>query len=377
MDSMTKRDYYEVLGISRDAGNDDIRRAYRKLARQYHPDVSSEPDAEARFKEVTEAYEVLNDSERRQMYDRFGHAGVQNGGPGMGGFESGPFGFGIDSLFENLFGGARTARRGPRRGADMRYHMVLEFEEAIFGVEKEIEVTRQAVCSRCNGSRSEPGTQPTRCPVCGGSGEIRRTQSSFLGQFVSVSECERCHGRGNIVLDPCKECRGQGSVRAPRKLEVRVPAGIDEGFHLRLSGEGEAGDPGGPPGDLFIEFSIKPHSVFRRMGQDLHLEMPVNIAQAALGATIEVPTIDGITELRLEPGTQSGDTLRLRGKGVPNLRGGPRGDQIISWSVLVPRNLTDKQKQLLRELGDTLDVPNPDDHEERGFLDKLRDAFGL
>lgn len=373
---MTKRDYYEVLGLSRNAGADEIRRAYRKLARQYHPDVSSEPDAEVRFKEITEAYEVLNDSERRQLYDRFGHAGVQNGGPGVG-FEGSPFGFGIDSLFENLFGGARTTRRGPRRGADMRYHMVLEFEEAIFGAEKEIEVTRQAVCPRCNGSRSEPGSQPTRCPVCGGSGEVRRTQSSFLGQFVSVSECERCHGRGSIILDPCKECRGQGSVRASRKLQVRVPAGIDEGFHLRLAGEGEAGDPGAPPGDLFIEFSIRPHPMFRRMGQDLHLEMPVNVAQAALGATLEVPTIDGMVEIKLEPGTQSGDTLRLRGKGVPNLRGGGRGDQIIAWSVVVPRNLTERQKQLLRELGDTLDVPQPDDHPERGFFDKLRDVFGL
>lgn len=375
MDSMTKRDYYEVLGVGRNAGSDEIRRSYRRLARQYHPDVSKEPDAELRFKEITEAYEVLNDSERRTLYDRFGHAGVQNGGPGVG-FEGGPFGFGIDSLFENLFGGGRTARRGPRRGSDLRYHMVLEFEEAIFGTEKEIEVSRQTACSRCNGARSEPGSQPARCPVCAGSGEIRRTQSSFLGQFVSVSECERCHGQGSIILDPCKECHGQGSVRVARKLAVRVPAGIDEGFHLRLAGEGEGGEPGAPAGDLFVEFSIKPHPLYRRLGQDVYLEMPVNMVQAALGDKVEVPTVDGPVELKIEPGTQSGDTVRLRGKGVPNLRGSGRGDQIVSYSVIIPRNLTEKQRHLLRELGDTLDVPQPE-HSERGFLEKLRDAFGL
>jgi molecular chaperone DnaJ len=376
MENMTKRDYYEVLGVGRGSSGDEIRRAYRKLARQYHPDVSSAPDAEARFKEATEAYEVLNDAERRGLYDRFGHAGVQNGGQGYGGFGEGPFGFGVNDLFETLFGGARTTRRGPRRGADLRYHMVLEFEEAIFGVEKEIEVSRQATCTRCNGARSEPGTQPVRCPVCGGSGEVRRTQSSFLGQFVSVSACERCRGEGSIILEPCAECRGQGTVRVSRTLEVRVPAGIDEGFHLRLSGEGEAGEPGAPAGDLFIEFSVKPHPLFKRMGQDLHLEMPVNIAQAALGDRLEVPTVDGPMELKLEDGVQSGDTVRLRGRGVPNLRGGGRGDQIVTYHVQVPRNLTERQKHLLRELGDTLDVPQPK-HGERSFLDKLRDAIGL
>lgn len=375
MDSMTKRDYYEVLGVARNAGADDIRKAYRRLARQYHPDVSHEADAEVRFKEATEAYEVLSNAEQRSAYDRFGHAGVQNGGPGFD-FNSGPFGFGIDSLFENLFGGARTARRGPRRGADLRYHMVLDFEEAVFGAEKEIEVSRQAVCTRCQGARAEPGTQPTRCPVCAGSGEVRRTQSSFIGQFVSVSECERCHGQGSIVLDPCKECRGQGVVRAARKLEVRVPAGIDEGFHLRLSGEGESGDPGAPAGDLFIEFSVRAHPLFRRVGQDLHLEMPVNIAQAALGDKLEAPTIEGASEVKVEPGTQTGDTLRLKGKGVPNLRGHGRGDQIITYSVETPRNLSERQKTLLRELGETLDRPDPEGG-ERGFFDRVRDALGL
>ncbi|MBA2362628.1 MAG: molecular chaperone DnaJ [Chloroflexia bacterium] len=374
MENMTKRDYYEVLSIQREASSDEIRRAYRKMARQYHPDVNAEPDAEARFKEVTEAYEVLNNADKRAAYDRFGHAGVSNGGGHD--FTNGPFGFGIDSLFENLFGGARTTRRGPRRGADLRYHMVLEFEEAVFGVEKEIEASRQAVCSRCNGNRAEPGSQPSRCPVCAGSGEIRRTQSSFLGQFVSVTECDRCRGQGSVILDPCKECHGQGTVRNTRKLMVRVPAGIDEGFHLRLSGEGEAGDPGAPEGDLFVEFSVKPHALFRRMGQDLHLEMPINIAQAALGDRVSVPTIDGETELRVEPGTQSGDTVRMRGLGVPSLRGGGRGEQIISFSVVVPKSLNERQKGLLRELGETLDIPSPQ-HGERSFFEKVRDALGL
>ncbi len=375
MDSMTKRDYYEVLGISRNAGEEDIRRAYRKLARQYHPDVSQEADAEVRFKEATEAYEVLSDSQRRSAYDRFGHAGVQNGGAGYG-FEGNPFGFGINDLFENLFGGGRTTRRGPRRGADQRYHMTLTFEESVFGVEKEIEVSRQVQCERCNGRRAEPGTEPTRCPVCAGSGEIRRTQSSFLGQFVSVSECERCRGEGSIILSPCKECRGLGTQRKSRKLQVRVPAGIDSGFHLRLSGEGEAGDTGAPAGDLFIEFSIKPHPLFRRAGQDIHLEMPLNIAQAALGDRLHAPTIDGTTELKIEPGTQSGDTVRIKGKGVPSLRVSGRGDQVITYSVVVPKHLTERQKSLLRELGETLDKPEPEDH-GRGFFDKLREALGI
>lgn len=376
MENMTKRDYYEVLGVGRNAGTEEIRRAYRRLARQYHPDVSRETDAEARFKEVSEAYEVLSDTERRSLYDRFGHAGVQNGAGGYD-FSGSPFGFGgFDTLFENLFGGARTARRGPRRGADLRYHMVLEFEEAVFGADKEIEASRQVVCPRCDGKRAEPGSQPTRCPVCAGSGEVRRTQNSFIGQFVTVSECDRCHGEGSIVLNPCKECGGRGMVRDTRKLEVRVPAGIDEGFHLRLSGEGEAGEPGAPAGDLFIEFSIKPHPIFRRVGQDIHLEMPVNMVQAALGDRLEVPTLEGAVEVKLEPGTQSGDTHRLRAKGVPNLRGNGRGDQIVSYSVVTPRNLNERQKSLLRELGETLDRPQPE-HGEKGFFERVRDALGL
>ena len=378
MANQTKRDYYEVLGVGREAGEDDIRRAYRKLARQYHPDVSREPDAEARFKEASEAYEVLSDTQKRSAYDRFGHAGV-NGGMGGGfDFDSSPFGFGINDLFENLFGGgARTARRGPRRGADLRYHMTLEFEQAVFGATKEIEVSRQAICERCDGNRAEPGTEATRCPVCAGSGEIRRTQNSLLGQFVSVSACDRCRGEGSIILNPCKECRGKGTVGKRPALLLPVPAGIDEGFHLRLSGEGESGDPGAPAGDLFIEFSIKPHPLFRRMGQDLHLEMPINIAQAALGDEIEVPTIDGASELKVEAGTQSGDTARLRGKGVPNLRGGGRGDQVITYSVVIPRHLSSKQKALLQELGETLDKHEPSDSGERGFFDKVREALGL
>lgn len=368
---MTKRDYYEILNIGRDAGQEDIRRAYRRLARQYHPDVSKDPDAEERFKELTEAYEVLSDSERRAAYDRFGHAGVQNGG----GFAGDPFGFGIDTLFENLFGGGRASRRGPRRGADLRYRMTLSFEEAVFGTTKEIEFSKLTQCPRCGGSRSEPGTQPSRCPTCGGSGEVRRTQSSFLGQFVSVSPCDRCQGTGQVVTSPCTECRGQGQVRAPRKLEVSVPAGIDEGFHLRLSGEGEAGDPGAPPGDLFVEFNIRLHKLYRRSGHELFMDMPLNVAQAALGDTVEIPTLDGPVEQKIEPGTQSGDTVRLRGKGVPSLRGGGRGDLVVTFTVVIPRHLNEKQKQLLRQLGDTLEKPQP--REGKGFFDKLKETLGI
>jgi len=376
MDSRTKRDYYEILGVPRNASEEEIRRAYRRLARQYHPDVNKEPDAEAKFKEINEAYQVLSDAEKRAMYDRFGHEGVGNGGFGSYDFTGSPFGFGIETIFENLFGASTRRTRSPRKGNDLRYRMTLTFEEAVFGTTKEIEITRRTVCPRCQGTRAEPGSSPSRCPTCGGSGEVRRMQSTLIGQFVTVTQCNTCQGEGVVITNPCRECRGQGWVTAPRRLEVRVPAGIDESFHLRLSGEGEPGDPGAPSGDLFIEFDIKPHPLFRRVGRDIHLEMPINIVQAALGDTIDIPTLEGTAEVRVEPGTQTGDTIRLRGKGVPSLRGSGRGDQVVTFRVVVPRHLNEKQKQLLRQLGDTLEKPQPEQG-EKGFFDRLRESLGL
>lgn len=377
MDNRTKRDYYEVLGVSRSAGQDEIRRAYRKLARQYHPDVNHESGADIRFKEISEAYEILSDSEKRAAYDRFGHAGVGNGAPNFGGFGGDPFGgINFDTIFESFFGGGRTTQRGPQGGADLRYHMTLDFEEAVFGGTKTIELDKLIECPRCNGRRTEVGSQPVRCPVCGGSGEMRRTQTSFIGQFVSVTECSRCHGEGSIITDPCKECRGQGKVRDTQRLEVHIPAGIDEGYRLRLTGQGEPGDPGAAPGDLSIDFSVRPHPLFRRIGQDLHLDMPINLVQASLGDQIEVPTLEDPVDVKVEPGTQSGDTYRIRGQGVPALRGSGRGDLVLTYTVLTPKHLNSTQKKLLRELGDTLEKPQPREG-DRGFFDRVRDALGL
>ncbi len=373
---MTKRDYYEVLGVPRGASTEEIRRAYRRLARKYHPDVNQDPEAESLFKEATEAYEVLSDSQKRSAYDAFGHAGVQPGAGGFGGFEGDPFGINFDTIFETFFGGMGRTRRGPRRGADLVHHMTLTFEEAAFGTEREIEVTRRTVCPRCQGRQAEPGTSPSRCPTCGGTGQVRRTQRSLLGQFVSVTECERCGGSGMIIPTPCEECRGQGAIRATRRLSVQVPAGIDEGFRLRLAGEGEAGDPGAPPGDLFVEFTIQPHPLFRRKGQDIHLEMPLNIVQATLGDEVEVPTLNGKVSVRVEPGTQPGDAHRIRGQGFPSLQGSGRGDEVVTFTVIVPKHVNEKQRKLLRELGESLEIPQPQET-ERSFFDKVRDALGL
>ncbi|GAB4434782.1 MAG: molecular chaperone DnaJ [Anaerolineae bacterium] len=382
---MSKRDYYEVLGVERGASADEIKKAYRKMARKYHPDVSQEADAETKFKEVNEAYEILSDDQKRGMYDRFGHAGVSNsaGGFGGGGYDFGggfrdPF-----EIFEEVFGGfggfgrssARQGRR-PRRGADLRYELSLEFEEAIFGTEKEIEVPRQETCTACNGNKAEPGTQPIRCPECNGTGEVRR-QAGF---FINISTCPRCRGAGEIITTPCRECNGRGSVVKTRRLSVKIPGGVDNGTQIRLSGEGESGAYGGPPGNLYVVIKAKNHAYFRRQDDTVHLELAINITQASLGDEVEVPTLDGNELMTIPAGTQTGDTIRLRGKGVPRLRRdgttSSRGDQLVTIQVRTPTNLTKDQRQLLLELGKTLDrevVPQ----REKGFFDKLRDAFGM
>ncbi len=365
----SKRDYYDVLGVGRSASQDEIKKAYRKLARQYHPDVNKSPDAEAKFKEINEAHEVLSDQEKRATYDRFGHSGVQGR---WGDFSD--FGFGGFSDIFDLFGfGPRTrARRAPRRGTDLRYDLTISFEEAVFGCEKELEIPRYETCPRCRGSGAEPGTSPIRCPQCNGTGEVRRTQQSILGSFINVSTCPRCRGEGEIVTTPCTECRGQKRVRVTRTISVKVPAGVDNGTQIRLAGEGEPGTRGGPPGNLYVVLSVKSHRYFRRQDHNIILELAINVAQAALGDEVMVPTIEGEEKLVIAGGTQTGKVFRLRGKGVPYLRRNGRGDQLVIVQVAIPTDLSDEQKELFGDLAKTLGkevIPQ----EEKGLLEKIVD----
>jgi molecular chaperone DnaJ len=368
-----KRDYYEVLGVQRGASQDEIKKAFRAKARQLHPDVNREPGAEAQFKEVGEAYEVLSDPEKRSIYDRFGHSGLG----GAGGFDpfagADPFG----SIFEAFFGGAATGRgtqRGPQRGADLRYTLQLSFEEAIFGTEQEIEFRRLETCTACRGSGAEPGTDPVRCPKCNGQGEIR-TRSPFLN-MVTVTTCDQCRGEGVVVAIPCRECKGEGRIRQERKLTVKIPPGVDAASQIRITGEGEAGPRGGQYGNLYVALDIQPHKLFVREGTEILLELQLNIAQAALGAEVEVPTVDGKEMLKVPAGTQSGASFRLRGKGVPYLRGNGRGDQIVVARVVVPTKLNDQQRRLFQELEKALEPGQVTAEHDESFFGRLKSSLG-
>ena len=378
---MDKRDYYEVLGVPRDADENAIKSAYRKLARQYHPDVSKATDAGERFKVINEAYEVLSDPEKRGVYDRYGRAATQGGFGQGGGSPFGGFGgFGdisdiFDEFFGGGFGGRSNRQRGPARGNDLRYDLEITFQEAVFGVEKELEVPRLETCSHCGGSGAEPGTTPIRCPQCNGSGEIRRAQQTILGQFVNVTACPRCNGEGEIVTTPCTVCKGQKRVRVTRKLAVSIPAGVDDDMRIRLAGEGEPGDRGGPAGSLYVMLHVKPHGLFQRQDNDILLDLPVNIVQASLGAEVDVPTLDGPTKLTIPAGTQNGTVFRLKGKGVPVLRSNRRGDQLITARVVVPVKLNEKQRKMLKELGDSLGIESLN-KDTRSVLEKILDAVG-
>jgi molecular chaperone DnaJ len=372
---VSKRDYYEVLGLGRECGEPEIKAAYRKLALKYHPDRNpDDPGAEDKFKEASEAYSVLSDAQKRAAYDRFGHAGVQNaGGAGFNPeFQDlsdilGDF-FGFGDLFGGGGGGGRRRTRA-QRGEDVRYDLEITFEEAVNGMNAEIQTPRMEACERCHASGSEPGSGPAACPTCHGRGEVLYQQS-----FLSIRRtCSTCNGSGKIIRNPCNECRGQGYKQVQRKLKINVPAGVDEGTRLRLAAEGQPGANGGPSGDLYVFLKVKEHPFFERHEQDLHCTIPISIAQAALGAEIEVPTLDQPHKLKIPEGTQAGAQFRLRHKGVPHLNGGGRGDLYIHVDVKIPSRLTREQRKLFEQLRDTLPVDNAP--AEKGLFEKVKDYF--
>jgi molecular chaperone DnaJ len=362
-----KRDYYEVLGVSRDADDETLKRAYRKLAMQYHPDRNvGDHEAEIRFKEAAEAYEVLRDPRKRQLFDRYGHAGLEGAGlPNFGNADSVMDLFG--DIFGDLFGGRR---RGPQPGRDLQMAIEIDLLEAACGVKKEIQIPRAEPCTDCSGSGAKPGTKPAQCRRCGGHGVVIQGQGFFRIQ----QNCGACGGQGTVITDPCHTCRGRGAVEVQRALTVNVPPGVDNDISIRLTGEGEAGERGAPPGDLYCVIRVKKHPLFVRNGQDLHCEVPVTFSQAALGRPVEVPTLGGsFMHHNLKRGTQSGDEIRIPGKGMPHLRGGRLGDLVVHVRVLTPRNLTKRQEELLQELEeiDGTEVPP----ERKSFLERIREFF--
>ncbi len=368
-----KRDYYEVLGVVRDASAEDLKRAFRRLAMQFHPDRNpDDPQAADRFKECSEAYEVLSDPEKRRSYDMFGHAGVGQGA--ASGFEG--FGFGdiFDTFFGSGFGNRGQAGRRAARGDDLRYDLTIAFEDAFTGLEREIDVARLVACEQCSGSGAQPGTGSESCGSCGGSGQVRRQAQSIFGSVVNITTCPSCGGAGRILRTPCTECRGQGRVERSKRLRVRIPPGVDTGSQIRLTGEGEAGYRGGPSGDLYIVIRVRSHPHLRRQDQDVIYELRVNMIQAALGDRIEVPTLDGMVEVTVPPGTQYGQTFRLPGRGMPHVRTGRRGDQFVVVQVVVPRDLTTEQKNILRSVGFLTGKP---EKVAKGFFEKLREAINL
>lgn len=374
-----KRDYYEVLGVNKDASDAELKKAYRNLAKKYHPDVNQgDKDAETKFKEVNEAYEVLSDPQKRGRYDQFGHAGTDPNGFGGGGFSS-DFDFGgIGDIFETFFGGSgfggrSRSKRGPQKGADLKYAVEVSFEEAAFGVEREISISRMEACSKCGGSGAKPGTSAKTCQRCNGTGQISIKQNTPFGQFVNTKTCDVCHGEGKVISDPCPACNGKGKLRNNVKIKINIPAGIDDGQTISLRGEGDPGSKGGPNGDLFLNIRVRPHPLFKRQGTDVLCDVPITFTQAALGAEIEVPTLDGKVKYTVPEGTQTGSVFRLRGKGIPYLRGNGRGDQYVKVNIDVPKKLNDRQKALLREFAE---ISGDDAGDQRkGFFDKMKDAF--
>ncbi|NMC53806.1 MAG: molecular chaperone DnaJ [Chloroflexi bacterium] len=374
---MAPRDYYEILGVPRTATADELKSAFRQLARKYHPDVNKDPGAEDKFKEVNEAYAVLSDADKRAAYDRYGYEGL-NGMGGMPDFSTMDF----SDLFEGLFGfggfggggGSRRSRNAPRRGVDLNMTVTLEFEEAAFGVEKEIEITRDEVCATCGGSGAEPGTHPKTCPTCGGRGEVRQVRQTLLGSMVQVSTCPTCQGRGEVIDTPCHTCHGRGLERKTVKKVVPIPAGVDTGTQIRLAGEGQPGANGGPNGNIYLEIRVKAHKFFKRRKDDVLLDLNINVAQATLGAEVEIPTLKGAEKIKIPAGTQPGKVFTLKGKGVPHLRGSGNGDQLVVVNVAVPTHLSPEQRELFETLAKTLGTDvSP---QEKSFVDVLKEVLG-
>jgi molecular chaperone DnaJ len=378
---VSKRDYYEVLGVGRTASEQEIKSAYRKLALKFHPDRNpGDKSAEEKFKEAAEAYAVLADTDKRHMYDRFGHAGL--GGAATGGFDPSVFsgfedifgGLGDIFGFGDVFGGRR--RGGAQRGADLRYDLEISFEEAATGTETTIQIPRQEACETCTGTGAAPGSKPTTCPQCHGRGQLRYQQ----GFFTVARTCGQCRGTGSVVTKPCTTCKGSGRVQKERKLTVKIPAGIASGQRMRISGEGEGGAAGGPPGDLYVVVHVQEHSFWQRDGNDLHCEIPVNFPTLALGGDITIPTLDGNETFSIPEGTQTGSAFRLRGRGMPDVGGRGRGDLIVTVKVITPKKLTKEQKKLLEQLQAVLPKeafePTPVDREDKGLFERVKDIFG-
>jgi molecular chaperone DnaJ len=374
-----KRDYYEILGVPRDASDEEIKRAFRRAAQRHHPDIDTSDGAEQRFKELNEAYRILSDRQRRSAYDMFGHAGVDAAGAG-GGFEGFGGGFGpFGDIFDAFFGGSPSGTRQRRRvvaGADLRYDLTIDFAEAMAGVTAEVSFPTLVTCDVCAGSGGEPGTEPERCPECNGTGERRRVSQTILGQMVNITACPRCNGEGQIIGTPCHNCAGEGRVRQERHLQVTVPAGIDSGQRIAVDGQGESGPRGGPPGDLYVVVTVRDHPQLMRRGTELFHELPVTFPQAALGASLSVPTVEGSEEIAIPAGTQSGTELRLKGRGVPRLRGSGRGDLHVIVTVVVPEKPSKTERDLLRQLDQASGPAVLPKGSGAGLFDRLRDIFG-
>lgn len=373
-----RKDLYEALGLQRGASEEEIKKAYRKLAKKYHPDLNpGDKTAEARMKEVNAAYEILSDPEKKARYDQFGHAGVDpsygGGGAHYGGFEDFDLGSIFDSFFGGGMGGGQSRRNGPRKGENIRATVTLTFEEAAFGCEKQITVNRVEACPDCGGTGARPGTSAETCPDCHGTGQVKTTQRTILGMMSTSMPCSRCRGTGKIIRDPCPTCQGAGSQRRQRTITVQIPAGIDHGQTISVRGEGNMGQNGGPSGDIYVTVNVTPHEIFKRRGQDVMVELPVTFVQAALGAELVVPSIDGKISYTMPEGTQPDTVFRIRGKGIPNLNGRGRGDQFIKVKIEIPRNLTHEQKDILRQFDDS--VGDAQFGEKKGFFEKMKDLF--
>jgi molecular chaperone DnaJ len=382
-----KRDYYEVLGVEKDADKKEIKKAYRKLAMKYHPDVSEDPESTEKFKEISEAYAVLSDEDKRGKYDQYGHAGM-NGfsqedifnnvnfedifrGFGFGGGSSGGGG-GFDSIFD-LFGFGGGRRDGSRQGDDIAYELNITLEEAATGIEKDIEVPHKKTCPHCNGSKAEPGSNVKTCETCGGTGQVRHVNNTPLGQFATVRPCSVCRGEGKLIETPCKECHGKGIIRKKSTIHVTIPPGVDNDNRLRVPGEGDVGVRGGPPGDLYVMIRVKEHKLFKRDGADLTYQMPISFVQASLGDSVDAPTLDGAVELKIPAGTQTGTSFRIKGQGMPHMRWNGKGNLYVKVKIVTPKKLNPKQKELLQEFAD---VSGDEIYaEEKGLFDKFKDAI--